>query len=57
MLEQLSSSEVNELLAFRYIQSGQYEEDEKKKNVGKLLRAQLGHKVKRKDGKTSKPPG
>jgi hypothetical protein len=50
MLEQLSSSEVNELLAFRYIQSGQYEEDEKKKNAGKLLRGQLGHMVKKKNG-------
>ena len=47
MLEQLTSSEVSELLAYRYMKSDQFKDEEKKRNAAKLLRGQLAHKVKK----------
>jgi len=50
MLSSMSAYEIKQWEAFYYIETGQYEKSNKRKNAPKLLKESLKHLVKKKNG-------
>lgn len=50
MLEQVTSSQLTDMLAYYYLESGQYKKNVDRKAAPKRLKASLGHLVKNPKG-------